>query len=155
MPVIVIGADTEHGRAIAGALGGRQGEVRAFVTDPDTAQTLRALGVKVAIGDVSDASHIEGAAYGAFSAVLVADAGLDDRERSFAPSYDALLKAWAEGLRDAGISRIIWVGPDEEAPRALAASGVPCPTVDTRKRSAAEVAVETVRLDDLSEIEPS
>jgi len=155
MPVIIVGADTEAGAAIAEALRAREGEVRAFVTDPDTAQPLRALGIKVAIGDVSDASHIAGAALGAFSAVLIAEAGRDDRERSFAASYDALLRAWAEGLRDAAISRIIWVAPEEHLPEAIPAAGVPAALVDTRGVSALAVAAEVARLDDLADLESS
>lgn len=154
MPVIVIGADTEYGLAVATALTERDGEVRAFVTDPESAQTLRRLGIKVAIGDVSDASHIEGASHQAFSAVLVADAGLDDRERSFSASYEALISAWAVGLHDAGISRIIWVGPDAHPPPAMVATGAETVAIDVRERSIAEVAAEAVRLDDLAVVEP-
>jgi uncharacterized protein YbjT (DUF2867 family) len=155
MPVIVVGADTDYGTAVAEALSTRAGEVRAFVTDPASAKPLRVLGIKVAIGDVSDASHLAGAAYGAYSAVLIAEAGLDDRERSFASSHEALLSAWADGLREAGVSRIIWVAPDANLPEAIAATGVPGAVVDTRGRSAGQVAAETVRLDDLAEIDPS
>ena len=152
MPVIVVGADTEYGLAVAEALSGRDGEVRAFVTDPNAAQPLRTLGIKVAIGDVSDASHIAGAAHGAFSVVMIADAALDNRERSFAASYDALLKAWAEGLREAEVSRGIWVAPGEDLPEPLASSGIPNAVVDTRNRSPQEVGAEVARLDDLAEL---
>lgn len=153
MPVIVIGADTDYGLAVAEAVSRRRGEVRAFVSNPASAQSLRELGIKVAVGDVSDASHIEGAARQAFSAVLVAESGLDDRERSFAPSYEALVEAWARELRDAGVTRIIWVGPDDEPPPAISGSGMESVSIDTRNRSPQEVADEAVRLDDLAEIE--
>lgn len=153
MPVIVIGADTDHGLAVAAALTTRAGEVRAFVTDPDSAPALRNLGIKVAIGDVSDASHIEGAAHEAFSAVLMAEAGLDDRERSFSTSYDMLVSAWARGLNDAGVRRIIWVGPDARPPAPIASAAAETAAIDVRGRSAAEVAAETVRLDDLAEVD--
>jgi uncharacterized protein YbjT (DUF2867 family) len=155
MPVIVVGADTEYGSAVAEALSTRQGEVRAFVTDPESAQPLRALGIKVAIGDVSDASHVAGAALGAFSAVMIAEAGLDDRERSFAASYEALLAAWAEGLRDAGVSRVIWVAPEVQLPEAIASSGIPGAVVDSRDRNPRAAAAEAARLDDLADLEPS
>ncbi|NNC93342.1 MAG: NAD(P)H-binding protein [Acidimicrobiia bacterium] len=155
MPVIVVGADTEHGRAVAEALSARDGEVRAFVTDPNAAQPLRARGIKVAVGDVSDASHIAGAALGAFSAVLIAEAGRDDRERSFAASHDALLRAWAEGLRDAGVSRVIWVAPGDNLPEAVASSSMEGAVVDTRERDTGAVAAEAARLDDLADLEPS
>ena len=53
MPVIVIGADTILGDALIDALLTREGEVRAFVTDPDRGLALKGRGVKVATGDVS------------------------------------------------------------------------------------------------------
>ena len=62
MPVIVVGADTEPGRVVLQALLEPGREVRAFVSDEKVAEQLRALGVKVALGDVSDDSHLEGAA---------------------------------------------------------------------------------------------
>jgi uncharacterized protein YbjT (DUF2867 family) len=155
MPVIVVGADTVYGSAVAEALSARDGEVRAFVTDPESAPPLRALGIKVAIGDVSDASHIAGASHGAFSAVMIAEAGLDDRERSFAASYQALLAAWAEALRDAGVSRIIWVAAEEHLPEPLATIGVPGAVVDTRHTSTRQAAAQAARLDDLAAIDPA
>ena len=54
MPVIVVGADTEVGRAAVDALLPDAAEVRAFVTDPKAIDPLKALGVKVAVGDVID-----------------------------------------------------------------------------------------------------
>ena len=71
MPVIVVGADTEIGLASIEGLLARQGEVRAFVTDPAVGASLKERRVKVALGDVSDPSHIEAAALHCFSAVLV------------------------------------------------------------------------------------
>jgi len=154
MPVIVIGADTEYGMAIAEALTRRQGEVRAFVTDVESAKPLRGLGIKVAVGDVSDASHIEGASRQAFSAVVVAESALDGRERSFAKSYDVLVRAWAEGLQGAGVTRIIWVGSEAAPPPAVAAATAECVAIDIRDRSPRQVADEAVRLDDLAVIDP-
>ena len=86
MPVIVVGADTEPGRVVLQALLEPGREVRAFVSDEKVAEQLRALGVKVALGDVSDDSHLEGAATNCFSAVLITQASSDGRERSFATS---------------------------------------------------------------------
>ena len=109
MPVIVIGADSPHGRAILPALQPQSGEIRVFVTDPAVADRLRGT-AKVAIGDVSDGSHVGGAAIGAFCAVAVAAAANDDRERHFAATPEAVFAQWADGLRDAGIERILFVG---------------------------------------------
>ena len=153
MPVIIIGADTEYGPAVASALSRRQGEVRAFVTDPASAESLRGMGIKVAIGDVSDASHIEGAAHDAFSAVLIAEAALDGRERSFAATFDKVVDAWRHGLADAGVKRLIWIGPD--AIPAVLESGVESASINTGTLTADEAGSEAARLDDLAAIEES
>lgn len=110
VPVIVIGADTPLGERVMAALAGRGGEVRAFVTDPDAAERMRAMGAKVAVGDVSDGSHIAGAALNCFSAVLEPEAARDGRERSFASTPEAVVAAWAAAIADAGVHRAIWLG---------------------------------------------
>ena len=109
MPVIVIGADTPVGTAIVGGLVEPGREVRAFVTDVESAAALKNLGVKVAIGDVSDETHIEGAATRCFTAVLVGEAATDARERSFAPDPESVHRAWSRGISASGVKRAIWV----------------------------------------------
>lgn len=116
MPVMVVGADTVVGRRIVHALLEPDREVRAFVSDPAVAADLKDLGVKVALGDVSDASHVGAACTNCFSVVLVQDAAHDDRERSFASDPPAVLGAWAEAIDGARIRRAIWV-LDHEPPR--------------------------------------
>lgn len=110
MPVIVVGADTPVGAAIIDALVEPDREVRAFVTAPERAGELRRKGVKVATGDVSDVSHVEAASLNCFSAVLIADAAGDERDRSFAATPEAVLEGWAVAVRR--VSRVIWVGID-------------------------------------------
>lgn len=144
MPVIVIGADAPEGREITRALLHRDGEVRAFITNPAAVAGLRELGVKVALGDVSDGSHVGGAAMGCFSAVLVATAAGDDRERAFAASPDDVCAAWAEGLADAGVARVIWVGAGT-APVSILGLAAEVVSVDV---SRADLATEVRRLDD-------
>ena len=119
MPVIVVGADTVLGEAIIQGLSTRDGEVRAFVTSPDAAQRLKRAGVKVATGDVSDASHIEGACTNVHTAVLLTQAAIDERERSFAKSRDGVLKGWAEAVAAATVTRVLWVD-DGDPPRTAA-----------------------------------
>ena len=136
---------------VATALTTRDGEVRAFVTDPAAAHPLRELGIKVAVGDVSDASHIEGAAHDAFSAVLMAEAASDERERSFASSYDEVVAAWRQGVGGAGVKRIIWIGP--EPMPGSAGAGIESASIDSGALSPGEVASEAVRLDDLAELD--
>lgn len=113
MPVIVVGADTPQGRAIVPALNPQSGEVRCFVSDAAVGEELRTIG-KVAVGDISDGSHVGGAAIGAFCAVVIAAAAHDDRERHFAASPETLFAQWADGLKDAAVSRIIFVASDAD-----------------------------------------
>ncbi len=115
VPVIVVGADTPTGRLIVDRLVEPGREVRAFVTDHETAAELRRRGVKVALGDVSDDSHVEGAAMNCFTAVLVTEASDDDRERSFASSPAQVLEGWAKAVAASGVRRVIWVGDGDVA----------------------------------------
>jgi putative NADH-flavin reductase len=116
MPVMVVGADTERGRRIAERFLDPHREVRAFVTDPDTAEELRQSGAKVALGDVSDDSHLAGACLNCFSVVLVTDAARDQRQRAFAPTPDDVLQSWAKAVSSASVARVIWVMADDETP---------------------------------------
>ena len=86
MPVIIVGADTAVGDAIVNAVVPNAVEVRTFISDEARVDEFKRRGTKVATGDVSDASHIEGASLRCFCAVLVIDAATDDRERAFAQS---------------------------------------------------------------------
>ena len=115
MPMIVIGADTEAGESILAEVRETEREVRVFVTDELRAQRLKGLGYKVATGDVSDESHVEGAALRCFSAVLIAEAAADARKRSFADTPETVLKGWAHAVANAGVRRVIWV-TDGETP---------------------------------------
>lgn len=109
MPVIVVGADTDPGLRIAEALLEPNREVRAFVSDPGVGERLRDLGIKVALGDVSDETHIEAASINCFSAILLGEAAIDQRERSFAPDHDGVHAAWARGIAASQVTRAIWV----------------------------------------------
>ncbi len=146
MPVIVVGADTRLGEAVVDALAGRDGEIRAFVSDPEAARSLKARGIKTALGDVSDGSHVGGAACNCFGAVLIGQAAVDERERSFADDPAAVAEAWAEGLADAGVHRAIWVVSD---PRIVPGTphAVEVAVVDATA-SPATISAEVRRLDD-------
>lgn len=109
MPVIVIGADTTAGAAVIDALLPRDGEVRAFVSDVPTGLALKEREAKVAIGDISDGSHVGGASLNTFCAVVIGEAAIDARERSFAADPASVVAAWAEGLTDAAVTRVIVV----------------------------------------------
>jgi putative NADH-flavin reductase len=152
MPVIVVGADTPLGDAIVTALLPRRGEVRAFVTDPEAAASLRDRGVKVALGDVSDGSHVAGAALNAFSAVLLADAAADGRERSFAATPEEVATAWAEGLRDAAVTRVIWVDGAGTVPGRIRAAAAESAAVATEGRTPQEIAAAVAALDEAADL---
>ena len=113
MPVMIVGADTPIGEAIVRHMTHRDGEVRAFVSDPDAADRLKEAGVKVATGDVSDASHVEAACTNVHTAVLLTEAADDGRQRSFESSADAVVRGWAEAVVAARVKRVLWVAPGE------------------------------------------
>jgi hypothetical protein len=115
--------------------------VRAFVSDPGAIAELRAMGVKVALGDVSDESHVQGSLTNCFTAVLVTEAAQDGRERSFAASVEQVLRGWATAAAASGVARVIWVH-DGEVPTVA--------TAEVRRVSPASPGLvdEVVALDD-------
>jgi putative NADH-flavin reductase len=147
MPVIVVGADCPLGVEIVAALLPNAAEVRAFVTDASAAPSLKERGVKVAVGDVSDGSHVGGAALNTFCAVLLPGAAVDERERSFAANPAEVIAAWADGLRDAGTRRIIWVDDGSTDPGPLRAVAAEFVSVAGAGRSTAETVAEIVELE--------
>lgn len=113
MPVIVVGADTPPGLAILEGLQDSERDIRAFVSDEDAGADLKRRGFKVALGDVSDESHVEGAATRCFTAILVTEAATDDRERSFASDSVNVLEGWSRAVTNSGVSRVIWVSGED------------------------------------------
>ena len=150
MPVIVVGADTPSGQAIVEALLKGGGEVRAFVTDREVGTALKKQGVKVAIGDLSDGSHVEAAALDAFTAVLVAEAASDGRPHAFASDPEGVWAGWASAIREAGIARAIWVG--DPAPSVVVGSAPEVRMVAVRGRSETEIAGEVADLNDRDQL---
>jgi len=146
MPVIVVGADTPIGAAIVDSLVERGGEVRAFVSNPAVGATLKTKGVKVALGDLSDHSHIGPAAYNAFTAVLIEPAASDGRTLSFAEDASGVLSGWTAALREAGVRRAIWVGGPPDAVSRGGAREVA--VVTTADRTIEEITREVADLND-------
>lgn len=144
MPVIVVGADTEKGRALIDGLVAPGREVRAFVSDPDAVAPLKSLGVKVALGDVSDEGHVQGSLTNCFTAVLITEAARDARERSFAKSEEQVLRGWASAAAASGVTRVIWVheGDVPQAGTAETASVSP----DSRNLVSEVVALDDARV---------
>ncbi len=149
MPVIVIGADTPLGDAITGALSAGGGEVRAFVSSPEVARRLRKAGVKAAVGDVSDASHVGAAAIGCFSAIVIPEAAFDNRERSFADSAADIIAGWALALSEASVQRLIWVEDSRVSIGDLERSTSEVVTVATDRRTPQQIATEVALLDSM------
>lgn len=147
MPVLIVGADSPFGSAIVDALASRNGEVRAFVSTAEVLDRLRTRGIKTALGDVSDGSHVGGAALNAFAAVLIAQAATDARERSFATTPEAVYDQWADGLKDAAVTRVIWVG-ETPIPEAIADVVQESASVSVQARDVHDVAAEVARLDE-------
>lgn len=145
MPVIVVGADTELGAAIVPALRPASGEIRVFASDADAVAGYRPF-AKVAVGDLSDGTHVGGAAIGAFCAILLAAAAHDDRERHFAGDAGDLFAQWADGLADAGIRRVIVVGDDNEIPTPAHVDriGAECVFVATAGRPSADIVADVL-----------
>ena len=154
MPVIVVGADTDLGGRIVDALLPHASELRAFVTDGSVGASLRSRGVKVAVGDVSDASHVGGAALNTFCAVLVPEAAFDDRERAFATSPGEVVRGWAAGLGEAGTRRAILIDDDRiaDAVQMIAGAAPEVVVVSTSGTAMADVVAEVVRLEALETI---
>lgn len=113
MPVIVVGADTDTGEAVLEGLAEPNREIRVFVSDAIVATVMRERGFKVALGDVSDESHIEAAANRCFTAILITEAAQDDRERAFIDEPNDILAAWSQAAMSSGVTRVIWVTNDE------------------------------------------
>ncbi len=146
MPILVIGADTSIGAQLMQQLSSRDGEVRAFVTDAHVGLALKETGVKVATGDVSDASHISAAAAGCFSVVAIGEAAVDSRERAFASTPSGVLATWSEAIREARPRRVILIqnpsapSIEVDAPEFL--------VVSTADRPLAEVVSEVAEAED-------
>jgi uncharacterized protein YbjT (DUF2867 family) len=146
MPVIVVGADTPIGEAVVTALVARGGEIRAFVSDSARVASLRAQGVKVAVGDLSDGSHLTAAAHNAFTAVLVEASILDGRTLNFASDAADVVQAWQSAIRDAGVQRAIWVG--DRSPPDLVGRASEIAVVSSNDRPDREIAGEVADLND-------
>jgi hypothetical protein len=142
MPLLVVGADHAIGEAIVRQTVAPEREVRAFVTDPARGNELKALGAKVATGDLSDEGHIAAAATRCFAIAFVLDAIVDGRELSFA-EQKAVPGLWAAAAKASGVRRVIWVGP--EGPDL---NGVEVATVDVGDRDPSEVAAEVAAIED-------
>lgn len=113
MPVMVVGAETALGEAVTRRLVRTGGQVRVYL-DPehdDLVDDYRALGCKVARGEVSDAGRLEVALTQVHTVIVAGDSLLD-------PPEEVLdgLAAVAEAGVGANVRRLVWpswLGADE------------------------------------------
>ena len=145
MPVMIVGADTPTGDRIAQRLFDPEREVRVFVTDLDSAKAWRQRGAKAAQGDVSDDTHVGAACLNCFSVILISEAAIDQRERSFASTPTEVLESWARAVESAGVERVIWVSAESPPP-------IEGPQVVTVDPSAPELAERIFELDEADQI---
>ena len=148
MPVIVVGADTAVGEKIIGQMIGPDREVRAFVSDPHAGARLKDLGVKVALGDLSDTSHVSGACLRCHTAVLICEASRDGREISFATDALEVFTCWVQAVADAGVRRVIWVA-DHPVPTAT----VPEQAIVDSNLPQEQIADQVAALDDAASLQ--
>lgn len=135
------------------ALRNRDGELRCFVTDPDIAVGLRSSSAKVALGDVSDGSHVGGAGLNCFSMVFICAAATDVRERAFCTTPAQVFEQWQEAITMAGPRRVIWVenaGTAGSGSRIVANEVAVVAGADLTHR---EIADRVVALDEASDLD--
>jgi NADH dehydrogenase len=121
VPVVVTGASGLVGRRAVGAFLERSPQVRAYVRRPDAAESLRALGAKVAVGEALDVDCLETVMDGAHTACLLIG-GLDapDEATMEEANLGSVVAALAAAAR-AGIRRILlpsYPGADPASPNA-------------------------------------
>lgn len=147
MPVIVVGADTPAGEAIIAQVAAPDREVRAFVSDPACGARLKEAGIKVALGDLSDISHVSAACLRCHTAVLICEAARDGREISFAQNAEELFTLWAQAVSEAQVHRVIWIA-DHPVPTAAVPEKA---TVDS-SLPLTEIAIKAAALDDAATV---
>lgn len=152
MPVLVVGADTPTGTAIIAALAGRDGELRCFVSDEAIATELKSRSTKVALGDVSDGSHVGAAGINCFSMVFVTEAAHDERIRSFASSPEEVFEQWQEAIEMAGVQRVIWVEDEPSEGSGARVLATELAVVVGTNRTTSVIAARVVELDEVADL---
>src|SRR5437870_220737 len=118
MPVVVTGASGLVGRHAVAAFAQTSPQVRAYLRRPDTADALRKLGAKVAIGEITDVDRLEAVMSGAHTVChLVGSANLLTEEGIREANLDPIGAVVSAAVR-AGIRRVLFascVGADSRA----------------------------------------
>ena len=108
MPVVVIGASGQVGRALVPRLVERGPEVRAVVRRRDAAEDLRGLGAKVAVDDLSDPEGLGMLFHDAHTVCHLAG-GLDAPEDRVEEANLGTVRRTLEGAARAGIRRFLFL----------------------------------------------
>jgi uncharacterized protein YbjT (DUF2867 family) len=107
--ILITGATGKTGADAAIRLAKSGARVRALVRNPDKAATLRAAGVEIAAGDVSDAAALRAALAGVDRAALI----LPNGERQL-----ALETAFTDAAKAAGVRHLLKISSMEAVPGA-------------------------------------
>ena len=118
MPVVVTGASGLIGRAAVQAFAKTSPEVRAYVRRPDVADSLRALGAKVAVGAIDDVDTLTVVMRGAHTVShLVGGLDLPD-EDSYVRDNVGSMQAVLQAAERAKVSRVLFVSYPGASPGA-------------------------------------
>jgi len=127
VPVVVTGASGPIGMALVPRLLAAGSEVRAVASRQSAAESLRALGAKVAVGDAANPELLPTVLRDAHTLCQLVD-GLFLREEQYFPVIAGTSQATVEAAQEAGVARLIllsYPGADPGSPNAyLRAKGM-------------------------------
>jgi uncharacterized protein YbjT (DUF2867 family) len=109
MTVGVIGGSGLIGRATLRRLVERDPDVRALVRGPAAADAVRALGVKVAVGDVEDSASVDAVVGGAFTVVHVAGSVNEPTEAEYRRANVESVERVVSAAANSGVRRVVLV----------------------------------------------
>jgi uncharacterized protein YbjT (DUF2867 family) len=105
---LVAGASGFVGRALVAALVGGDDDVRSLVRNPETADSLRAVGSEVAVGDLRDGQGLDAAMDGvdvAYYLVHMMESG-----RGYGNAEIEGAERFGFAAKDAGVERVVYLG---------------------------------------------
>src|SRR4051794_28189896 len=143
MPVVLLGGELFVARAAASALLRVSPEVRVLVPTREDAEPLRALGVKVAVGEPDDPDLLDTVFSGAHTVCLLGATGRWWDEHDADGDAVGVLERTLDRARSSRIERLVAVAPAASATRASAPASAPAaPTGHDRGAAAWQSLVE-------------
>jgi uncharacterized protein YbjT (DUF2867 family) len=118
MPVVVTGASGFIGMRAVPALGRVSPEVRAYVRNRDSASALRALGAKIAVGDIADVDRLEVVMAGAHTVCHLVGGLSVTNPDNYEPQIVGTLRAVLEAARRAEVKRLLFLSYPGASPAA-------------------------------------